>query len=68
MDPNATMEDIADCLVNSRQSAESAYELDEACENLDEWLRTGGFPPDWEAHDSDAVDYFMKWSNANAYR
>lgn len=58
MDPNATlyrMLDRARAIIaaideGSENVADDANELAEAVENLDEWIRRGGFLPDaWDA-------------------
>lgn len=41
MDPNATLRRIQDSRRTERR---------EACQDLDTWLRGGGFQPDWRRH------------------
>lgn len=61
MDPNAMMEEIQDNLRYSKDSVECAFLLEGACEDLNEWLSSGGFSPDWEAFSESAVTYFLNW-------
>ena len=43
MDPDATLRLISE--------ADTHEERDDACGDLCEWLRNGGFAPDWEANE-----------------
>lgn len=45
MDPNATLERIADLLRRSAGDEEAGTRLDEACQDLYDWLARGGFEP-----------------------
>ena len=57
MDPNACLQRIADLLLFAQRDNQAGIELDEACQDLYDWLKTGGFPPDWNQHAS-ATGYY----------
>lgn len=46
MDPNATLREIHNALMNR----ETGDEIDEWCEALGDWVDNGGFEPDWKAY------------------
>ena len=46
MDPNATLANIQRFLTNH----ETGDDVDLWCEDLFDWIRRGGFEPDWSAH------------------
>lgn len=50
MDPNAILDRIADLLRRSVHDDEAGIELDEACQDLYDWIARGGFEPDWDRH------------------
>jgi len=54
MDPNATLADIAYCIKN--QEWDDAAHL---CEQLHDWLESGGFEPDWSSEPK-AYQYFIR--------
>ncbi len=52
MDPNSTLQMIADCLNATESGDTSAGEpLDDACQALWDWIRIGGFEPSWHDHE-----------------
>ena len=57
MDPNATLERIANLLRQSASDSEAGLALDYACQDLFDWIAGGGFEPDWSRHESAAGYY-----------
>lgn len=57
MDPNACLERIARLLPQAADDLEAGEELDMACQELYDWLKRGGFDPDWSKHES-ATGYY----------
>ena len=56
MDPNACLQNIIDLMEDLDSDNED--ECREAWENLCEWLRNGGFEPDWAAHGVTKKQFF----------
>ena len=46
MDPNATLKQIHEFLADRR----SGEEVDIMCQDLWDWIETGGFQPEWERY------------------
>ncbi len=55
MDPNQTIEDLRDAIYD-----EDLERIEELFEGLDDWLRSGGSPPDEWTPRSDAVKVTLK--------
>ena len=53
MDPNATLRDINDFLAAGNEGES----VDEYCKFLYDWLKGGGFAPDWNKYPL-AADYY----------
>lgn len=49
MDPNATLRDIVRMARDLEHDESDGGELAEAVLDLIDWLKRGGFPPDWSA-------------------
>lgn len=56
MDPNATLEEI-DRFVREKESNDELYFL---LDDLYDWLKKGGFEPDWEKYPDGTVFYRCK--------
>lgn len=56
MDPNVTLDDIARLLPAAYDSW-AGEALDYACQDLYDWLTSGGFEPDWSRHELAASYY-----------
>jgi hypothetical protein len=63
MDPNACLERIESWLqkIGAQEArADFMEELDTACSDLYEWLKSGGFEPRWLEH-LEAAGHFKMW-------
>ncbi len=69
MDPNATLARIAEIVASNGGSATREElmdeELDNACNDLHEWLAKGGFAPRWDASQCGTVTY-LDWKSLNS--
>jgi len=50
MDPNATLASIDHALARVQFDEVAGVEVDEACEDLWNWIRRGGFEPNWKRY------------------
>lgn len=58
MDPTATLRRIDE--IKQGDWGGGREELEEYCEFLRDWLRRGGFGPDWSAY-PDGAEYYRVW-------